>query len=222
MLNLDQLNQLTLFVIIDFYNVRNLNTQSIEGENFIFSDKLQLISFKNMEIFKKVISRIHKTKTSLIIGTYNLQDIQIEVGGLSTSLSEVLKKLARRGVKVLIILAPFMQRSQFIHTIRNNRLDSGNILIRFCRRMHFKTIISDLQYAYIGTANLSGAGVGMKSIRKRNFELGFVTYNTNVIADIATTFMEIFNGEYCSEKCCHFFENSYQKEPCFGILRNKI
>ena len=83
--------------------------------------------------------------------------------------------------------------------------------------MHFKTIIVDLDYAYIGTANLSGAGVGMKSERRRNFELGFVTRDTNIIADIAATFMDIFNGKYCSGEKCHFYNNFRLKDPCYGM-----
>jgi phosphatidylserine/phosphatidylglycerophosphate/cardiolipin synthase-like enzyme len=88
--------------------------------------------------------------------------------------------------------------------------------------MHFKTIIVDLKYAYIGTANLSGAGVGLKSLRKRNFELGFVTYDTGIIADIASTFMEVFNGKYCTSEGCHFFKNAYLEESCKGITWNQV
>ncbi|NVM56036.1 MAG: hypothetical protein HWN66_20225 [Candidatus Helarchaeota archaeon] len=88
--------------------------------------------------------------------------------------------------------------------------------------MHFKTIIVDLKYAYLGTANISGAGVGLKSTRRRNFELGFITQDSEIIADIASTFMDIFNGKFCSRQNCHFFENYHLQDSCHGILSNSI
>lgn len=39
-----------------------------------------------------------------------------------------------------------------------------------CPRAHFKMIILDFESAYIGSANLTGAGIGMKSSNHRNFE----------------------------------------------------
>lgn len=40
---------------------------------------------------------------------------------------------------------------------------------------HFKIIIFDLKIAHIGSANLTGAGIGMKSTCNRNFEAGILT-----------------------------------------------
>lgn len=39
-----------------------------------------------------------------------------------------------------------------------------------CPRVHFKCIIVDGVKAYFGSANLTGAGMGAKSEKKRNFE----------------------------------------------------
>ncbi len=44
-----------------------------------------------------------------------------------------------------------------------------------CPRVHFKCIIVDGSKAYFGSANLTGAGMGAKSERKRNFENGVLT-----------------------------------------------
>ena len=41
--------------------------------------------------------------------------------------------------------------------------------------VHFKLIIIDSTIAYVGSANLTGAGMGMKSPKKRNFEAGILT-----------------------------------------------
>ncbi|MHA1266659.1 MAG: phospholipase D-like domain-containing protein [Candidatus Helarchaeota archaeon] len=181
-------------------------------------DRLKLISFKDGELFEKVILEgLVRAKSSLLIGTYNLQNIRIASKTQKTSLTKVLIGLSRRKVKVLICLAPFMERSQFLQELTNNGTIGEDILIRYCRRMHFKVIIVDLNYAYIGTANLSGAGVGLKSVRRRNFELGFVTEDEELIADVALTFLDIFNGRYCSKEKCYFYKNTYIDDPCFGI-----
>ncbi len=161
-----------------------------------------------------------KAKTSLIIGTYNSQDLRIPFRGRITSLSEIIRRLVNKDVKVLICLAPIMRSSQFIQTCRSIQDISENLIIRFCRRMHIKTIVVDLEYAYVGSANLSGAGIGLKSVRKRNFELGFVTRESNIIADVAWMFMEIFNGKFCSKENCHFYQNFHLQEPCYGIFPN--
>jgi len=41
-----------------------------------------------------------------------------------------------------------------------------------CPRVHFKLMIFDLETVYIGSANLTGAGMGLKGENKRNFEVG--------------------------------------------------
>lgn len=38
-------------------------------------------------------------------------------------------------------------------------------------------LIFDFETAYIGSANLTGAGIGMKSSNRRNFEAGILTVN---------------------------------------------
>ena len=40
-----------------------------------------------------------------------------------------------------------------------------------CPRVHFKMMIFDLDEVYIGSANLTGAGIGMKGAKTRNFEV---------------------------------------------------
>ena len=44
-----------------------------------------------------------------------------------------------------------------------------------CLWVHFKCIIVDGVKAYFGSANLTGAGMGAKSKKKRNFENGVLT-----------------------------------------------
>jgi phosphatidylserine/phosphatidylglycerophosphate/cardiolipin synthase-like enzyme len=69
-----------------------------------------------------------------------------------------------------------------------------------CPRVHMKVVIVDAHIAYIGSANLTGAGMGAKSENKRNFEAGVVTRDKKMIRDVEDYFDRIFTGEFCT-KC---------------------
>ena len=46
---------------------------------------------------------------------------------------------------------------------------------QLCPRVHMKIIAIDSEIVYIGSANMTGAGMGMKSAANRNFEAGILT-----------------------------------------------
>jgi len=52
---------------------------------------------------------------------------------------------------------------------------------------------------YIGSANLTGAGLGAKSPRNRNFELGLVTDELKLIDRTDSLFEMIWCGDMCAE-----------------------
>lgn len=58
-------------------------------------------------------------------------------------------------------------------------------------------IIMDGELAYVGSANLTGAGIGMKSDGKRNFEAGFLTDEPGFIDAAMTQFDNIWIGRHC-------------------------
>jgi phosphatidylserine/phosphatidylglycerophosphate/cardiolipin synthase-like enzyme len=52
-------------------------------------------------------------------------------------------------------------------------------------------------FAYVGSANLTGAGLGMKSANRRNFESGIVSTNPDLENDIMNQFDEVWIGKHC-------------------------
>lgn len=66
-----------------------------------------------------------------------------------------------------------------------------------CPRVHFKIIIFDMQTAYIGSANLTGAGIGMKSTRTRNFEAGILTDEPELVDAAVNQFDSVWAGFKC-------------------------
>lgn len=69
-----------------------------------------------------------------------------------------------------------------------------------CPRVHFKMIVYDCKVAYIGSANLTGAGIGMKGDDKRNFEAGILTDEPTIVEQAMNQFDEVWMGKHC-KKC---------------------
>lgn len=69
-----------------------------------------------------------------------------------------------------------------------------------CPRVHFKMLVFDGKKVYIGSANLTGAGIGMKGEDKRNFEAGILTDEFDIVEQAMNHFDEVWIGRYC-KKC---------------------
>ena len=80
---------------------------------------------------------------------------------------------------------------------------------QLCPRVHFKHIIIDGKVAYAGSANLTGAGLGIKGENTRNFESGFVTTDREMVAAIMKQFDEVWMGKHC--KTCR--RKGYCSDP---------
>ena len=68
-----------------------------------------------------------------------------------------------------------------------------------CPRVHFKCVIVDGARAYFGSANLTGAGMGAKSERKRNFENGVLTDDPALVVPLIEQFDSVWRGDFCRD-----------------------
>ena len=68
-----------------------------------------------------------------------------------------------------------------------------------CPRVHFKMIILDSKMAYIGSANLTGAGIGMKGTTTRNFEAGILTDDPVLVEAAMNQFDSVWAGFKCRD-----------------------
>jgi len=66
-----------------------------------------------------------------------------------------------------------------------------------CPRVHLKSVIIDGEFAYSGSANLTGAGMGAKTAGRRNFEAGIITDDKRIIGKIMDQIDKIWRGEHC-------------------------
>jgi phosphatidylserine/phosphatidylglycerophosphate/cardiolipin synthase-like enzyme len=58
-------------------------------------------------------------------------------------------------------------------------------------------LVFDCEEVYIGSANLTGAGIGMKSSDKRNFETGILTDNPQIAEQAMKQFDDVWIGKHC-------------------------
>ena len=66
--------------------------------------------------------------------------------------------------------------------------------------MHAKMFIIDGNRAYLGSANLTGAGIGAKSPKRRNFEAGVYTTDKKMVQELCEYFDDFWMGSSC-ETC---------------------
>ena len=69
-----------------------------------------------------------------------------------------------------------------------------------CPRLHMKAVIVDGKIAYLGSANFTGAGLGPKSVHRRNFEAGALTTERTAIQQLMDEYDRLFLGDACA-KC---------------------
>ena len=144
--------------------------------------------------FKEVLSRASKVKRSLWIGTADIKDLYV---GERPFLG-VLADLIGKGREVRLIHAkepgPNFREDFDQYPVLFKGLERA-----LCPRVHFKIIIFDCETAYIGSANLTGAGIGMKSVRTRNFEAGILTDEPDLVDAAISQFDSVWAGFRCRD-----------------------
>lgn len=153
----------------------------------------------NKDHYDKVVARVTSVKKSLWIGTADIKDLHVKSGNSTVPFLGVLAKLLKRGVEIRLIHAkepgPAFREDFDRYPILQSGLER-----MLCPRVHFKMIIFDFETAYIGSANLTGAGIGMKSSNRRNFEAGILTNDVTLVEATLEQFDSVWRGAHCS-KC---------------------
>ena len=150
----------------------------------------------NIDHYKEVISRVQSVKQTLWIGTADIKDLYIDDGGQTKPFLAMLAKLIRQGVEVRLIHAkepgPNFREDFDKYPILYDGLERV-----LCPRVHFKIIVFDCKEVYIGSANLTGAGIGMKAETTRNFEAGILTDDPEIVEPTMNQFDEVWMGKHC-------------------------
>ena len=152
----------------------------------------------NRSIYTSVIcGLVPQVRERLWIATADIKDMYVDSGGrYMMPFLEVLDGLVKRGVEVRLIHAKDPGPNWRDDFDRYPTLWSMMERV-LCPRVHFKCIIADGAKAYFGSANLTGAGMGAKSERKRNFENGILTDDSVLVEPLAEQFDSVWRGEFC-------------------------
>ena len=157
----------------------------------------------NQEHFERLLrTEVPAARKFLWIATADLKDLHVPGPGKKyVPFVGVLAELVREGVEVRLIHAKepgprfredFDRYPELIESDRFERV--------LCPRMHSKIIIIDGRLAYSGSANLTGAGIGAKSIHRRNFEAGFLTDEAEPVGRLMEFLDELWIGNFC-DRC---------------------
>jgi len=131
--------------------------------------------------------------------TADLKDLHVE-GARKKFIPflEVLAGKIREGVEVRLVHAKEPGPRFRADFDRFPELIEGDLFNRIlCPRMHMKIVIADGRIAYVGSANLTGAGLGAKGDHRRNFEAGFVTEDRKMIAGLMEFLDAFYLGDHC-------------------------
>ena len=143
-----------------------------------------------------VINGICGAKTSVDIMTADFKAMLVPDGfsRRARSIVEIFRVLASKGVEVRLLHAGVPSSAALIELKRE--LPQG-LVIRRCPRLHSKAVIIDSARMYLGSANLTGAGLGAKADGRRNFEMGIWTESSALIDAVSEEFNELWEGRQC-------------------------
>lgn len=146
-------------------------------------------------VLKELVMEAHRL---LWIVTADIKDLYIEDGKDFVPFLKVLADKLRDGVEIRLVHAKEPGPRFREHFDRFPELIQSEVFERIlCPRMHMKCVIADGKKAYVGSANLTGAGMGAKSPHRRNFEAGVVTDDRETIRDLMSFLDAFYLGDHC-------------------------
>ena len=157
-------------------------------------DGMRLIS--GVEHFQGVvINGICAAKVSVDLMTADFKAMLIPDGGRrAKSIVEHFRRLAERGVEIRLLHAG-VPSSAALRELKRELPE--RLTIRRCPRLHSKAVIVDASLLYLGSANLTGAGLGAKADGRRNFELGILTTQADMVDRVSHEFNSLWEGRSC-------------------------
>lgn len=171
------------------------------------SNETRLIINENH--YQEVIERICAAKSSIKIMTANFKRFRLkpteDQGGNyndGTPFIEYLMEKAVQGVSVQIICSnPSASFTEEWQDFYQQKEDPDLFEYMFCDRNHSKIAIIDDKHAYVGSANVTPAGLGQGVFTPGNFEAGILTEDPDVVSSVNVFFSMIWDGSRCSD--CH-------------------
>jgi len=112
------------------------------------------------------------------------------------SILAVFRDLSKAGIEIRLLHSG-VPSGPFLAELKKG-IPKG-LVMRRCPRVHAKAVIADGRLMYLGSANLTGAGLGAKSARRRNFEAGIWTDDVSLIDPVLDMLDGVFTGRDCRD-----------------------
>ena len=169
--------------------------------NIIFARNFTIMTtfISDQQHYEIVLEKMLKAQHVLWIGTADIKDLYVTKGNGSQPLLGALSDLLKKGVEIRLIHAK-EPGTNFREDFDKYPILAESLERVLCNRVHFKIIVIDCEWVYVGSANLTGAGMGMKSPLKRNFEAGIFTDEPHLVDGAMEEFDRIWRGVEC-KKC---------------------
>ena len=171
---------------------RKVQTNAAAGAR---ADEVELVADEGH--FARVVKEGSlKAKVSIDIATADFKAMLVPRAGSrrAPSIVEVFRKLAEEGVEIRLLHSGTPSESALREL---KRALPQRLTIRRCPRLHAKAVIIDCRAMYLGSANLTGAGLGAKADGRRNFELGIWTTSNALIDGVLEHFNALWEGRRC-------------------------
>ncbi len=152
----------------------------------------------NEDHYHEVIQQVKNAQRQVWIGTADIKDLHVEKGRGTVSFLDTLNTLAQQRVELRLLHAK-KPGPRFASSYQKFPTLQKHMEMVLCPRVHFKMIVVDGVWAYFGSANLTGAGMGMKSPKNRNFETGYLTRDVGLIDQLMEQYDEVWRGAYCRD-----------------------
>lgn len=157
------------------------------------------------EHYDFLISHIREAKKSVLIATANAKRFSIgetEAKATSESFLDIIESLANDEVDIRIISSS--PSKGFVEEMEGNERLMNNPYFKFktCRRSHMKMVVIDNRIIYIGSANITAAGMGPRIDSRRNFETGMVSSEKSLVEQGINIFEEVWSKKRCSS--CYY------------------
>ena len=169
----------------------------------------------NEEVYGAVIEHgLGEAKHSVWIATANVKNLMLSIGGGNARSSLYLfEEMLERGIAVRLLHSG----GPFLKALRDHESKlAGSVFFQMkrCIRTHFKCVLVDNRLLYVGSANFTGAGLGMKGKTRRNFELGVLTDEDAIMDRVTELYENIWSGRQCPrcgrrEQCVVPLESPY-------------
>ena len=161
---------------------------------------IDILFLKDIEIYEELFQKAFgQARSSISIATANVKDVHVETGGGFSSIVELFEQIADKGIEIRLLHSGVPSASFLQHLKDSELIKIKKFSMKRCPRVHFKAVIIDARKVFIGSPNLTGAGMGAKSRYRRNFELGMLSGSEELVDRVSEFFDAIWEGKMCPE-----------------------